>query len=122
MNVTPARNLLLGVVLVSTLTSIAEAVSEIQYRAPGVSSNQAPGLPAGVNFSGFSNPRINDSGEVVFRSSLTGPGVSAANDRTLWSEGGGGLHLIAREGTAAPGAGVGSTMVSSSVRISAMPA
>lgn len=43
----------------------------------------------------------------MFRAGVTGSGVSAANNTTLWSEGGGGLHLAAQEGTTAPGAGIG---------------
>lgn len=83
------------------------AVSEVRYRVVAQKGVQAPGMPEGVNFLGFSNPRINDAGEVVFRASLTGPGVTTSNDSTLWSESGDGLHLLAREGTAAPGAGTG---------------
>jgi hypothetical protein len=85
------------------------AVSEVRFRIVAQSGFQAPGMPEGVNFSGFSNPRINDAGQVVVRATLTGPGVTTSNDRTLWFENGGGLQLVAREGTAAPAAGTGVT-------------
>ena len=74
------------------------------------STRQAPGTDAGVSFTGlaFPIPTINDAGHVSFFGRLTGPGVTAANDQGLWSEGGGnGLRLVAREGDAAPGTGPG---------------
>ncbi len=66
--------------------------------------SQAPGLDAGVNFSGFSSPVLNAAGQTAFLGLLTGTGVTDSNDTSIWSEGGGsGLVLVAREGSKAPG-------------------
>lgn len=64
------------------------------------SGQQAPGTDPGVVFPSFSNVQYNNAqGEAGFTSSLAGPGVTSANDRGIWSEGGGGgLTLVAREG------------------------
>jgi hypothetical protein len=61
-----------------------------------------------VNFLGpFSPPVMNTHGKVVFTAALTGPSVNSLNDFGIWSEGGGGLELIAREGQQAPGVPTG---------------
>ncbi len=73
----------------------------------------APGT-GGANFSDFAPPSyefntlpgINSAGQTVFRRFLqTGGSVNSSNDVGLWSEGPGGLTLIAREGSLAPGTG-----------------
>jgi len=70
--------------------------------------SQAPGMDAGVNFSGFGDPVLNGAGQTVFGGGLTGPGVDVSNDGGLWSEGGGsGLALIVRTGSQAPGTDAG---------------
>ncbi len=71
-------------------------------------SGQAPaGLPAGVVFGQLNEPRINNAGQVMFHSTLTGPGITSTNDAALWVYGGGDLQVIAREGSAAAGIGAG---------------
>ncbi len=73
----------------------------------------APGT-SGANFSDFappsyefnSLPGINSAGGTVFRRFLqTGGSVNSSNDVGLWSGGSGGLSLVAREGSLAPGTG-----------------
>lgn len=50
-------------------------------------------------FSGFTNYSINDNGRMAFLGTLTGAGVTAANDRGLWvQDSAGQLHKVAREG------------------------
>ncbi|MEM7682722.1 MAG: choice-of-anchor tandem repeat NxxGxxAF-containing protein [Planctomycetota bacterium] len=49
----------------------------------------------------------NDEGHAAFTVSLTGTGVDSSNDAALYAETSSGVELIAREGDAAPGAGVG---------------
>ena len=72
------------------------------------SGSQAPGVDAGVNFVGdFAELSINSQGQTSFTSSIVGPGVTFGDDSGLWSEGGGALALIAREGAAAVGLGPG---------------
>jgi hypothetical protein len=66
----------------------------------------APGT--GVSFREvFSDPVINTSGRTAFGNLVTGPGVTSANSSGVWSEGGGSLALVAREGSAAPGTPAG---------------
>jgi hypothetical protein len=67
---------------------------------------QAPGLPAGV-LMGTANSNCSYSdyqgGSVAFYCTLTGTGVTAFNDTSLWLGSPTNLQLIAREGDAAPG-------------------
>jgi hypothetical protein len=64
---------------------------------------QAPGLPAGVTFSGLGQPTLNSVGQIVFRGVLTGMGVTANDNTGLWGGTPGALSLVAREGGAVPG-------------------
>jgi hypothetical protein len=54
-------------------------------------------------------PVLNNAGRVAFAATLTNNvgGVTAPNDTGVWSDGGGALTLIAREGSAAPGGPAG---------------
>ncbi|MBA4106104.1 MAG: hypothetical protein C0485_10120 [Pirellula sp.] len=69
--------------------------------------NQAVGTAAGVEFAGLIDPTFNNSGQSAFRSTLSGAGVTAANDDGVWSQKLGLLGLIARAGNAAPGTPAG---------------
>ncbi len=63
----------------------------------------AAGAGAGVAYASFFDPAVNDAGQVAFRATVRGTGVSASNDTGVWRNG----ALIAREGAAAGvGAGV----------------
>lgn len=65
----------------------------------------APGTPDGVRYlvlqSGLRD--LNDRGEVSFSGQVTGPGVTFANDSALWAGPRGGVQLVARDGSPAPG-------------------
>jgi hypothetical protein len=63
----------------------------------------APDTEPGVVYSGLSDPKFNDAGQLAFSGSLTGPGVGITNDRGIWSGASGSLSLVTREGDAAPG-------------------
>jgi hypothetical protein len=67
--------------------------------------DQAPGQPAGVVLNGIGVPIANGN-TVGFRTSVTGTGVTTANDSAVftWSATTG-LNTVAREGDPAPGAG-----------------
>jgi hypothetical protein len=52
-------------------------------------------------------PAINVVGQKAFLAALTGSGVSNASNQAIYSESGGTLHLVARDGDAAPGAAAG---------------
>lgn len=77
-------------------------------RLVALEKDQAPGTPMGVRFGDFNSPgnvrpAMNGSGRTAFVAPLTGTGVDMTNDTGLWSEGGGLLELVAREGSQAPG-------------------
>ena len=64
-------------------------------------NTQAPGLPAGAKFSDFvTGPALNENGEVAFWTLLAigSGGVDESNNQCIWSDAGGALRLIAREG------------------------
>ena len=67
----------------------------------------APGTLAGVNFASFSTPLLNGDGQVAFTAGLSGAGVTLTSDTGIWSQRGGVLNLVAREGSQAPGAAAG---------------
>jgi hypothetical protein len=66
----------------------------------------APGTGAGIVFGLTPSSRfaISETGRVAFGSILAGPGVTASNDRSIWTwDDSSGLALVAREGDAVPG-------------------
>ena len=67
--------------------------------------NAAPGTPPGVRYSNISNatPILNDSGQVVYLTGMTGTGVTSANDQGIYAGAFAAPQLIARKGSAAPG-------------------
>jgi hypothetical protein len=67
----------------------------------------APGAGAGVNFAFLFTPNFNDAGRTAFPAELVGAGVTAANDMGIWAEKAGGLTLMVRTGSAAPGTPAG---------------
>ena len=69
--------------------------------------SQAVGTAAGVEFATLIDPTMNNSGQSAFRATLSGAGVTAANDEGVWSQKLGLLGLIARAGNAAPGTPAG---------------
>lgn len=61
--------------------------------------SHAVGLPANVQFSSVGPPVLNAAGQIAFWADVSGPGVSAANNRGLWATGPAGrLNLIVAEG------------------------
>lgn len=66
----------------------------------------APGLPD-TEFSVFNSPSASSSGRTAFFSLLQGAGVGASDFRSIWSDGGGTLHLVARMGSEVAGANPG---------------
>ncbi|MFG0274104.1 MAG: choice-of-anchor tandem repeat NxxGxxAF-containing protein [Phycisphaerales bacterium] len=66
--------------------------------------DQAPGVPAGVQWSGFlafpNIPQINSAGDIALLTNLKGAGVTTGNDGAIYFGDAGGLSLVAREGDA----------------------
>jgi hypothetical protein len=76
-------------------------------------SGQAPaGMPAGVTFGALTQGRINNAGQLLFGSRLTGPGLATTNDSVLWLHDNGDLRIVAREGEAAAGTPAGTVFSS----------
>jgi hypothetical protein len=72
----------------------------------------APGTAAGVNFSGVGGLiTFNSAGQVAFTGSLTGSGVTSANNSGIWVSAAGGVALLARSGDPAPGTAAGVSYV-----------
>jgi hypothetical protein len=62
-----------------------------------------PNLGAGLHFSQFFRPFINSAGQITFRATLTGSGVTTANDNGIWTTTAAGpLACVVREGDSAP--------------------
>ncbi|MGE0485284.1 MAG: choice-of-anchor tandem repeat NxxGxxAF-containing protein [Gammaproteobacteria bacterium] len=87
----------IGIVLVAANPAAADTA--VVARA----GDQAPGLAAGVLYGLFNIPLLNANGQAAYRSTLTGAGVTFANESSLWRD----AALVARAGDAAPGLGAG---------------
>jgi glucose/arabinose dehydrogenase len=71
---------------------------------PAADETGAP-LPNSAAFASFGDPVLNAEGSVAFTGKLkTKPKIRGSQDTGLWSSVGGKLHLVAREGSEAPGA------------------
>ncbi|MDP6634196.1 MAG: PEP-CTERM sorting domain-containing protein [Phycisphaerae bacterium] len=95
------------VLLIMAIVS-APAVA-VPVRTVIMSGEHAPGTELTASFTSiFADASLNGSGRVAFRAKLVGPGIGyQVRDYGLWSEGQGGLGLIARTGDPCPGAPVG---------------
>jgi hypothetical protein len=79
------------------------AVTLIKRKSDLAPDATGANLGVGVVFSAFLGETASyDSNKVVFRASLSGPGVTAANNEGLWSEHTGSVKLVAREGGLVP--------------------
>lgn len=74
-----------------------------QLRKVAQVGDQAPGAPQGIEFERMHSAAINDSGEVAFHATVDGTGINRDNEDGIWSDAGGALHLVARDGDVAPG-------------------
>ena len=62
-------------------------------------ADPAPGLPQGVSFDTLTDPKLSAAGQVAFRATVIGTGVTTDNDTGIWvMNPGGTLDLLAREG------------------------
>ncbi len=89
------------------IAAAAGRASDVRFQTVVLSGDPAPGL-AGLTFDWFSDPRITTTPlgipdpRLAFWADLTGPGVTEANNGTIWSNRTGVLALVAREGDPAP--------------------
>lgn len=73
-----------------------------------LSGQPAPGTPSGVNLLSFSDPVLNDSGQLAFRASVSGLNVGLNNDQAVFAQANGRtLSLVAREGNQVIGESTG---------------
>ncbi|MEX0324223.1 MAG: choice-of-anchor tandem repeat NxxGxxAF-containing protein [Puniceicoccaceae bacterium] len=79
---------------------VASGVNDIRNIA--FAGDAAPGF-VDASFFDFVNPVLADNGNVFFKSTLTGAGVSSPDNETLWMENDGTFTLLLREGSPAPG-------------------
>jgi len=93
----------------SLLTAGSVFGQGISFSTVALTGDAAPGTGAGVVYSDFARGSsvLNGAGQTAFVAGLIGPGVDSTNDFGIWSEGGGSLGLVARDGDAAPGTGAG---------------
>ena len=81
------------------------------------SGDSAPGLPADVDFRGFSWQMFNDDGETTFRGWLQGDQVNPNNDSGIWAGELDRLALLARTGDEPPGIPVQASFLDFSVPV-----
>jgi hypothetical protein len=75
--------------------------------ASGTTLGVGPHLTAGIEFSDLSDAVLNSSGQVAFRGTVAGTGVTSTNDTGIWVNLSGAPNVVAREGAAGPGPNVG---------------
>jgi hypothetical protein len=80
----------------------ASAAQPLHVETVALTGRSAAGVPGGVfaDLGQRNGVRINASGQVLFQSSITGPGINSANGFGLWSGTPGNLGVVAREGGA----------------------
>ena len=104
------------IILMLLAVLVIGAKAEVSIETIALSGWQAPESDPGVVYGGsgwspgelFGQPRINNSGQVIFKGSLTGPGVSSGNDLGVFTgTSSSTLSMIARQGDPAPNTGPG---------------
>lgn len=63
---------------------VFRASQAIGVQAIASVGQQAPGMAPGVTFRDFGDPVINPAGQISFNASLEGPGITAANQGSVW--------------------------------------
>lgn len=90
--------------LIIALSTAVPTRAEFNYRTVALTGLPAPETALGVNYDTFSNPRISNSGRVVFRASIFGPGVvPSQNDVGIFTINGEEESLVARSDEMPPG-------------------
>jgi hypothetical protein len=89
---------------VAILTAAAGVAAAAAERASvvAITGQATPGIP-GTVFNRVDVPAVNGLGQVTFRTSIKGNGVSSDTDDLLWVQTAAGLRRVLREGETAPG-------------------
>ena len=96
----------------------AQANEAIFYGQPNAlapvarSGNDAHGMGGGLKYDLLDMPSLNQSGKLLYRASITGPGVGFENNAGLWAGPASAPKPIMRDGGPAPDAGPGATFTS----------
>ncbi len=98
------------------------ARAQVTIETIALSGWQAPDADLGVVFGGsgispgnfFGEPRINSSGQIIFKASLTGTGIDSSNDLGVFTGTSSTLSMVARQGDHAPDTDLGVVFSSSS--------
>ncbi len=103
MHTSPARRPVFYAILLPLVVACWPTAADADtLRTVAFSGDAAIGTD--VEFSYFSSPLINNTGQTLFHGVLAGStGVDRSNDAGIWSEGSGALALVVREGNNAPG-------------------
>jgi len=88
-------------------TGELEVVALARTPAPGTEAGTVFGNGTSLNLGVFQNWDLDDQGHVAFNAMVMGPAVDELDDEGIWNEGPGGLALVVREGSSAPGLGGG---------------
>jgi len=83
----------------------------------GMAGEHVPGQPSSVKYESLYSVAAGDNGEIAFRASLEGSGVSSANNQALLVGGRVAARIVAREGDPAPGLPAGGTFSSVGVLV-----
>lgn len=77
------------------------ALAQLNYQSVLTTGTQAPGAPSGVRFSQLTAPSVTANGMISMRGTLTGSGVTSANNQAIFSgeaTGGTTMRMLARLG------------------------
>jgi hypothetical protein len=88
------------------------ASAQLSYQTVALTGQAVPGAGEGVMYATFSPqtinaPKLNDVGLIAYSATLSGPGVTDANNAALLAGGAATPQLFLRKGDPAPGAGSG---------------
>jgi hypothetical protein len=92
---------LAGTAIVATPPAHAQYRPEVPVLKCAHQGEPVPGI-AGAAFQYFNPPGIDAAGNVLICASMTGPGITSANDEGIWYGQPGAMTLLARDGWAAP--------------------
>jgi len=90
-----------GAALVTAVSAPAQYRPEVPVLKCAHEGEPVPGI-SGALFQYFYPPGIDAAGSVLISASMTGPGITAANNEGIWFGQPGALSLVARDGWAAP--------------------
>ena len=93
-----------------TLNAVYSVAATSETTLIAQTGDQVPGLQDGVQHSRLSMPRLNNAGDFLFGSLISGPWIDFGSNRAIVADvGGEGLSVVAQTGSEAPGLQAGVT-------------